>query len=90
MQPKTKLLLLVSVIIMVILFACEQEQQPKSKTELLTSIECKTTSFSALSAIDFDNNEIVDSEIYRKEITIEADEPIIPELTSKNFRLVAP
>jgi len=90
MQPKTKLLLLVCVIIMVVLFACKREQQSKSKAELLTKVELKTTSFPALSPIDFDSNEKIDSEKYRKQITAEADAPIMLEFTSKHFRLVAP
>lgn len=90
MQPKTKLLLLVSVIIMIVLFACKKEEQPKSKSELLTNIEWNTISFPDMPVIGCDSNEIVDSEIYGKEITIEADEPNMLELTSKHFRLVAP
>ena len=90
MQPKTKLLLLVCVIIMIVLFACKREQQSKSKPELLTKVDLKTTSFPALSTIDFDGNKKIDSEKYRKPITTEADAPIMLEFTSKHFRLVAP
>jgi len=90
MQPKTKLLLLVSVIIMIVLFSCKKEEQPKSKTQLLTNIEWNTTSFPALPVRDSDRNEIVDSEIYEKQNTLEANKPIMLELTSKHLRLVAP
>ena len=90
MQPKTKLLLLVSVIIMIVLFACKKEEQRKLKTQSLTNIEWNTTSFQALSIMDFMREEIIDTEIYGKQITIEADEPIVIEITSKHLRLVAP
>jgi len=90
MQPKTKLLLLVSVIIMIVLFGCKKEEQPKSKTQLLTNIEWNTTSFPALPVMDFGRNDKVDSETYEKHIASEADKPIMLELRSKHLRLVDP
>jgi len=90
MQPKTKLLLLVSFIILVVLFACKKQDQLKPKTESFSNIDWNTISFPDLPVMDFDSNETVDSDLYGKEITIEADEPIKLELPSKHLRLVAP
>jgi len=90
MQPKTKLLLLVSFIILVVLFACKKQDQLKPKTESFSNIDWNTISFPDLPVMDFDSNETVDSDLYGKEITIEADEPIMLVLPSKHLRLVAP
>jgi Lipocalin-like domain len=64
MQPKTKLLLLTSIIIMVVLFACKKEDHPKTKSELLTTGEWKMTSFTVSPPVDLDGDGIVDSDIY--------------------------